>query len=128
MSIEGEDVVDVGGDDQTVDRKPHTLGNISGEYIAEIASRNGESDLAPRCPECHRGREVIHDLCDDTSEVDRVDAREPHPVAKGVVVEQPLYDGLAVVERALNGQGMDVVVLDGRHHPALDVGDPPDRE
>ena len=40
-----EDVVDVGGDDQPLDRQPHPRGDIAGEDVAEIAGRHAEGDL-----------------------------------------------------------------------------------
>ena len=52
----GENVVDVGGDHQAVDRQAHAQRDITGIDVAEIARRHGESDLAVRRTERDRGR------------------------------------------------------------------------
>ena len=44
-------------------------------------------------------------------------------LAEGVVVEQALHDRLAIVERALDRDVVDVGVGDRRHLPALHVRD-----
>ena len=69
-----EDVVDVGGDDQPLDRQPHPLGDVAGEDVAEIAGRHGEGDRRARRAERDGGGEVVDDLRDDPRPVDRVDA------------------------------------------------------
>ena len=43
-------------------------------------------------------------------------------VAEGEIVEQRLDDRLAVVERALDRDRVDVRLVDRRHLPALHVG------
>ena len=98
--------------------RPMRCGDVAGEDVAEIAGRHREGDLAVRRAERDRGGEVVDDLRDDARPVDRVDARQPHPVAEGVVVEQALHDRLAVVERAFDRERVDVVVGRGRHHAA----------
>ncbi len=44
-------------------------------------------------------------------------------IAEAVVVEHALHERLAVVEGAVDLERMDVVVVRGRHHPPLHVGD-----
>ena len=118
-----QDVVDVGRDHQPVDRQAHALGDIAGEHVAEISGRHREGDLAVRRAERDRRGEIIDRLRDDARPVDRVDAGQPHLVAEGVMVEQPLHDRLAIVERAFDRDRVDVVVRGRGHHPALHVGD-----
>ena len=101
--------------------RPMRSRDVAGEDVAEIAGRHREGDLAVRRAERHRGGEVVDDLRDDARPVDRVDARQPHPVAEGVMVEQSLHERLAVVERAFDRDRVDVVVGGRRHHPALHV-------
>ena len=118
-----QDVVDVGRDHEPLDRQAHAHRDIAGEDVAEISGRHREGDLAMRRAERDRGGEVVDDLRDDARPVDRVDAGEPHAVAERVVVEQALHDRLAVVERAVDRDRVDVVVRRRRHHAALHVGD-----
>ena len=74
------------------------------------------------------GDEVVGDLRDHAGPVDGVDAGEPHAVAEGEVVEHGLHQRLAVVERALDGDGVHVGLRGGRHHAPLHVGDAAVRE
>ncbi len=53
---------------------------------------------------------------------------QPHALAKGGVIEQPLHDRLAIVEGAVHGNGVDVGGFFRRHHPPLHVGNPPLRK
>ena len=118
-----QDVVDVGGDHQPLDRQAHALRHIAGEDVAEIAGRHREGDLAMRRAERDRGGEVVDHLRDDARPVDRVDAGEPHAVAEGVMIEQALHDRLAVVERAFDRERMHVRLGRRRHHAPLHLGD-----
>ena len=70
------------------------------------------------------GGKVVHRLRHDPRPIDGVDPGQPHLVAEGVMVEQALHDRLAIVERALDGDGMDVIRGGCGHHPPLHVGDP----
>jgi hypothetical protein len=45
-----------------------------------------------------------------------------------MMVEQALHEGLAVVERAFDGDGVDIVVRRRGHHAPLHFGDAPLRE
>ena len=78
-----QDVVDVGGDHQPVDRQAYALRHVAGIDVAEIAGRHGEGHFAVRRAERHRGGEVIDRLRHDPRPVDRVDAGQAHAVAKG---------------------------------------------
>ena len=117
-----EDVVDVGCNQQAVDGQAHAERDIARIDITEIAGRYGEGDLSVRRAECDRSGEIVHHLCDDPRPVDGIHAGEPRLVAKGVVVEHALHDGLAIVERSLDRQRVDIIVLDRRHHPPLHIG------
>ncbi len=118
-----QDVVDIGGDRQPLDRQPHALRHVAGEHVAEVAGRHRERHLAMRRAERDRGREVVDDLRDDAREVDRVDAGEPHAVAEGVMVEHALHDRLAVVEGAFDRERVHVRLGRRRHHAPLHLGD-----
>ena len=118
----GENVVLVGRDDEAIDRQAHALGVIAGQHVAEIAGRDGEGHRPLRRAERDRGDEIIDDLGEDAGPVDGIDARQAHLVAEGEIAEQVLDDALAVVERALDRQRMDVGLADRRHLPALHVG------
>jgi hypothetical protein len=69
------------------------------------------------------GGEVVDDLPDDACPVDRIDRREVEPVAEGGVSEHRLHEVLAIVERTLDGDGMDVGRFHRRHLAALHLGD-----
>ena len=116
-----ENVVLVGGDDQPLDRQPHALGVPAGEHVAEIAGRRGERDAASRRAERDGGGEVIDDLREDARPVDRVDAAQRQPVAKRQIAEQAFDDVLAIVEGAVDGDGVDARPVDRRHLPPLHV-------
>ena len=118
----GENVVLVGGDRQAIDRQPHALGVIAGQDVAEIAGGDGEGDAPIGRAERDGAGEVVDDLGEDARPVDRVDARQLHRVAEGEIVEQRFDDRLAVVERALDRDGVDVRPVDRRHLAALHVG------
>ena len=77
-----QNVVDVGGDDQLLDRQSHALGRVAGEDVAEIAGRHGEDDRTRGRAERHRGGEIVDDLGDDPRPVDRIDCRRA-PAARG---------------------------------------------
>ena len=118
-----QDIVDVGGDDQPIDRQAQPLRYIAGVDVAEVSGRNGEGDLAMRRAERHRGGEVIDRLRHYARPVDRVDAGKPHPVAKGGMIEQALHDRLAVVEGAVDGDCVDIGGVRRRHHAPLHLRD-----
>jgi len=71
--------------------------------------------------------EVVGHLGHDPGPVDGVDARQLHPVAEGVIVEHPLHESLAVIERAVDGNRMDIPLTRRGHHAPLHVGNPPSR-
>ena len=72
-----------------------------------------------RRAERHGGGEVIDDLRDDAGPVDRIDAGQPHAVAEARVVEHALHQRLAIVEGALDGDRVHVLLARRRHLPPL---------
>ena len=122
-----QDVVGVGRQHQPPDRQAHALGDPAGEDVAEIAGRHGEGDRAVRPAERHGRREVIDRLRGDARPIDRVDARQLQLVAEARVVEQRLHDGLAIVEGALERDGMHVGRVDAGHLAALHLRHAPVR-
>ncbi len=116
----GEDVVDVGGDHQTIERRARPRRGVTGVDVAEVAGGHHEGDVTA----AERGlrREVIDHLRHDARPVDGVDGGEPHPVAEGVVVEQRLHDRLAVVECAVDSDRMHIRLGCAGHHAPLHVG------
>ena len=89
-----------------------------GQDVAEVAGRDTERDRPGQRP--RRGH-VVHDLRHHPRPVDRVHRRQAHPLAERDVVEHRLDEVLAVVERAVDRDGVHVVVVDGGHLAALDV-------
>ena len=81
----GENVVDIGGDDEPLDRQAHLLGHPAGKNVAEIAGRHGEGDFAVRRAERHGAREIIDHLRHDARPIDRIDAGKRKLVAECVV-------------------------------------------
>ena len=81
-----------------------------------------------RRPERHRGREIVDGLRHDARPVDRIDARQAHAVAEGVMIEHSLHQRLAIVEGAFDRDGVHITVRNGGHHALLHVGDASARE
>ena len=96
----------------------HPLRRPAGEDVAEVAGGHARRDRLAQRP---GGGHVVHGLGHHTRPVDRVDRREPHPLAEPDVVEHRLHEVLAVVERAIDGDGAHVRCVDGGHLPALHV-------
>ena len=111
-----------------VDRQPHPERDIAGIDIAEITGRHRERDSAGRRAERDRRGEVVNGLRHDARPVDRIDPRQPHPVGKSVMVEHSLHDRLAVVEGAVDGDGVDVGGVRRGHHAPLHLRNTPSGE
>jgi hypothetical protein len=73
-----ENVVDVGGHDQPLDRQAHARSDIAGKDVTEIAGRHRERHLAVRRAKLERGGEVIDHLRHQPRPVDRVDRAMPN--------------------------------------------------
>ena len=121
----GEDVVAVGGDDDLLHRKAHLRGHVTGEGIAEIARGHHEADRPVRRAEGRGGSEVVDALRRNPRPVDGIHAGQAHLVPEAVIAEQPLHDGLAIVEVPGHRQAGDVGIRRRGHEPALDIADPP---
>ena len=87
------------------------------EHVAEVARRHRERQPAP----AERGRRphVVRHLRRHARPVDRVGRGQSDALAQLLVAEQLLDDALAVVERAVDRDGVHVGGLDGRHLPPL---------
>ena len=119
-----QDVVAVGRDDQLGERQAHPMREVAGVDVAEIAGRHGEGDPPQRGAQRQRRAHVVDRLGHDPAPVDRVDGGEVELLAQPGVAEQRLQQRLAVIERALDREVVDVRRGDRGHLPALDLGDP----
>ena len=120
-------VVLVGREHELADRHAHRLGVEAREDVAEVSGRHRERDLEAGAfglgqavgvaqPRPH----VVNDLGRDAAEVDRVHRAQAVRVLELQVGVQLLHQVLAVVERALDGDVVDVVVLQRVHLRALE--------
>ncbi len=123
----GQDVVAVGADDELGDRHAHAPRHVRGIDVAEIAGRHGEAQGPLGRAQGHGGGHVIDHLGHDPRPVDRIDAGEGEAGAELLVGEHRLHQVLAVVERAVDRDGMNIGRQDRRHLPALDLGNAPVR-
>ena len=117
-----EDVVAVGTDQETVDRRTGAQGDPARQDVAEVAGGDGERHRPTA--ERRRGGCVVDDLGHDPGPVDGVHRGEVVPVPEGGVVEHGLHEVLAVVERPLHRDGLDVLRGNRRHLPSLHLADP----
>ena len=81
----------------------------------------GHGEREPAAAERVRRPDVVRHLRRDARPVDRVGGGQPDALAEGHVAEQLLDDALAVVERAVDRDGVHVGRRDRRHLAALDV-------
>ncbi len=70
----GENVVLVGGDDESLNGKTHALGIVASQHVAEIAGRNGKRDRAIGRAQSDGAKKIVDDLDQYARPVDRVDA------------------------------------------------------
>ena len=90
--------------------------------LAEVRSGGGES---VRRAERHGGCKIIDRLRHDPRPVDRVHPRQCETVAKGVMVEHAFHQGLAIVERAVDRDRVDIMRGSARDHAPLHIGNAP---
>mmetsp|Transcript_6754 Transcript_6754/g.28334 ORF Transcript_6754/g.28334 Transcript_6754/m.28334 type:complete len:477 (-) Transcript_6754:1036-2466(-) len=111
-----EHVVLVGGHHQLGNRQAHLPRHMAGADVAEVAARHREADLLDIAL---RGLEVAGEVVDDlgqqTRPVDRVDRADAVLALEGQVVGHRLDDVLAIVKHALDGEVVDVGVLQAEH-------------
>ena len=125
-----QDVVLVGREDQPFHRQAHLRGEKPREDVTEVAGGDAEA----RRPVRAAGRQpeprvkVVHHLGEQPHAVDRVDGPEAPARLEPTVVEQGLHDPLAVVERSLDGNAVNVAVRHRRHLQLLEAARPPLRE
>ena len=128
-------VVLVGGHHQPADGQAHPFGDVTGQHVAEVAAGHGERDLLRLAVGAVRlaGRgqqiapEVIHHLGHHACPVDGIDAADAVPFLEGEVTRDGFHEVLAVVEHALDGDVVDVVVHQAEHLRALEGTHPAGR-
>ena len=119
-----EDVVDIRGDDQPLDRQAHSRGDVPCEDVAEIPRRHAEGELAVGTAQLQRGGEVVDNLCHQPRPVYRIDRADAVPCRNALVGEDALHHRLRVVEAAFDGDIVDVGRTHRGHLAALDVANP----
>ena len=119
----GQDIVFVCGQHEPTDGKAHTRGEVSRKNIAEVAGRHRETHFPGTCllHGAKRRVKVVHHLCEQAGPVDRVHCAKLEPILECQVPENILHDALAVIERPLNGQGVDIRIRDRCHLQLLDA-------
>ena len=116
-----EHVVFVGRHDQTVNRQAHLAGDVAGTNIAEVAAGHAEAYfLFVAGGGAEIAVEIVNNLRQHASPVDRVDGTDAVFFFETGVVLQRFYDVLAVVEHAFNRNIMNIFVLQAVHLRALE--------
>ena len=115
-----EDVVGVGGDEETLGWQPHAAGVVPGQHVAEVAGGDAERDGALVGQAPHRP-DVVDDLGRDPGPIDRVHRGQCHVEAERLVGEHRLHQVLAVIEGAVHGHRMDVGRVQRGHLASLDL-------
>ena len=117
----GEDVVGVRRDEQPFDREPHSSSTVPGEHVAEVAGGDTERGGGVAPVELLSSPHVVDDLGHHAGPVDGVDRREADATAERLVGKHCLHEVLTVVERAVDGDGVDVRRVEGGHLATLDL-------
>ena len=104
--------------------KSHPLGEVAREDVPEIAGGHAERNRGGQLEACVG---VIDDLRQYPCPVYRVDGAEGIPGLEVEVSKRALHEPLAVVEAALDGDAMHVVVCDRGHLQLLQRADAPVR-
>lgn len=108
---------------QLLDGQAHALGVVARQDVPEVAGGDGEGerlDGGVGVRDAEVGPEVVGDLRQDACPVDGVDGPQVHRLPEGLVLEAGLDDVLAVVEGALDGHALHVLVRHSRHLALLD--------
>ena len=111
--------------------KPHVLGVIARQNIAEVSRRDAEIDLVAKrdfaaLQQVAVGRDIIHDLRQDSSPVDGVCRREEIALVRQILAqngigEDALHAALRVVEVSPYGAHADVLSFLADHLQLLDI-------
>ena len=120
-----QDVVLVGGQHQCVDGQPHLARHVAGADVAEVTGGHGKADpliIARGDPQPQR--HVVDDLGRQPRPVDRVDRPDAMGRLELGIRVDGLDDVLAVVEDAIDGDVMDVLVGQAEHLGLLERGHP----
>ena len=121
----GQNVIAIGRDNDALDRQAHLFGNKPGKGVAKIAGRHGKANGTVGRAKGGSGGEIIDALCGDAGPIDRIDAGQVDSLAEILILEHGLNNGLAVVKRALDGNGAHIVLRRRGHKPALNLADAP---
>ena len=123
-----EDVVLVGGQHETTDRQAHRSRDVAGADVAEVAGRHGEvDDIVVARRRLEVPGEVVHDLSQQTGPVDRVDGADRVATLEAEVGRDRLDEILAIVEDAVDGDVVDVRLLQAEHLRLLERAHPAER-
>ena len=119
-----ENVVDVGRDDQSLDRKTHPRRYVPCKNITEISGGHAEGELALRSAKLERGGKVIDHLGHQPRPVNRIDRTDAVLRNHVLIGEDTLHHRLRIVEAALDCDIVDIGRTHRRHLAALDVAHP----
>src|SRR5690606_40989939 len=115
-------VVLVGGQHQPAYGQAHLPGDVSGQDVAEIARRHTEGHtLAAACGGAQPAPEVVHDLGRNTGPIDRVDRAYVMARLEIQIARQCFHDVLAFVEYTVDGDVVDVFILQRIHLRTLEL-------
>ena len=124
-----QDIVFIGSHNQAVNWHTHLARNMAGANITEVAGRHTEADLlrvvrlsTVAASDTNPRGDVVHDLSHQASPVNRVDCTN---VAAGLVLQvtgDGLNDVLAIVEDTVEGDVVNVGILQTKHLSLLERG------
>ena len=114
-----EDVVGVGTHDERIDLGAHLPGDPASEHVAEVAG--GHAEAHRLTTQRVDGGHVVNDLRHHAGPVDAVDRRQIELGTKSRVVEHGLHQILAIVERAVDGDGVHIGRIHRGHLLALHI-------
>ena len=119
-----QNVVGVGRHEQVADRQAEPGRNVAGIDVAEVSRRDGKGDGTSGRTQGERGKGVVDGLRHNSRPIDRIYCRQIERVAERQVSEHCFDQGLAIVERSVDGDIVHVRGIDGGHLPALHLRDP----
>ena len=126
-----QDIVLIGGQDETSDRHAHRPGEVAGVDVAEIARWDDHIHCMAstvRTVESVRdtqpGPDVVDDLCSDAPEVNRINGADRVGRFEGGVTVDGLDESLAVIEDAIHCDVVNIGVIERVHLGALHIAHP----